>query len=217
VIVWDLRTGQQHTDLAGHTQPVQAVACTHLEDGTPIAVTGAGGYGVGGGGEVIVWDLRTGQQRTPLAGHTRPVNAVACTHLEDGTPIAVTGGLTDYSGIGAGGVIVWDLRTGQRHTTALAGHTRPVVNAVACTHLEDGTPIAVTGAGDIGGAGEVIVWDLRTGRMQQTLAAPYPVGALCCDSVGGVVIGTATEIVRLQYERSGGPSGPAQAPGHPQK
>ena len=42
MIVWDLRTGQQRTTLAGHTQPVNAVACTHLEDGTPIAITGAG-------------------------------------------------------------------------------------------------------------------------------------------------------------------------------
>ena len=30
------------TTLAGHTQPVNAVACTRLEDGTPIAITGAG-------------------------------------------------------------------------------------------------------------------------------------------------------------------------------
>ena len=41
---------------------------------------------------MIVWDLRTGQQHATLAGHTEPVNAVACTHLEDGTPIAITGG-----------------------------------------------------------------------------------------------------------------------------
>ena len=193
MIVWDLRTGQQHATLAGHTQPVNAVACTHLEDGTPIAVTGAGSDFGGGGGEVIVWDLRTGQQHATLAGHTQPVNAVACTRLEDGTPIAVTGaggiarrrrgdrlgpahrpaarhpGRPHPAGergclhppggrhphrhhrrrrrVGGGGgeVIVWDLRTGQQHAT-LAGHTQPV-NAVACTHLEDGTPIAVTGAG----------------------------------------------------------------------
>ena len=85
MIVWDLRTGQQHATLAGHTEPVHAVACTHLEDGTPIAITGARG-------EVIVWDLRTGQQHATLTGHAQPVNAVACTHLEDGTPIAITGG-----------------------------------------------------------------------------------------------------------------------------
>jgi WD40 repeat protein len=154
---------------------------------------------------VIVWDLRTGQHAT-LAGHTQPVTAVACTRLEDGTPIAITG--AGGSGGGPGEVIVWDLRTGQHAT--LAGHTQPVT-AVACTRLEDGTPIAITGGG------EVIVWNLRTGRMQQTLAVPYPVGALCCDSRQGVVIGTAAEIVRLQHERPVGSSGPAQAPGHPRK
>jgi hypothetical protein len=31
-------------------------ASTHLKDGTPIAITGAGGY-FGGAGEVIVWNL----------------------------------------------------------------------------------------------------------------------------------------------------------------
>ena len=106
------------TTLAGHTQPVRAVACTRLEDGTPIAITGAGSTNIADvrGGEVIVWDLRTGQQRTILAGHTQPVNAVACTRLEDGTPIAITaaaGGRYDD----AGQVIVWDLRTGQQRTT----------------------------------------------------------------------------------------------------
>ena len=190
VFVWDLRTGQQRTTLAGHTEPVHAVACTHLEDGTPIAVTAAGSYAAAAAGEVFVWDLRTSQQRTTLACDTQPVHAVACTHLEDGTPIAVTAAA-------AGEVFVWDLRTSQQGTT-LAGHTQPV-HAVACSHLEDGTPIAVTGAGRVGGGGEVFVWDLRTGRIQQTLAAPYPVSAVCCDSDGGVAIGTATEIVRLEY------------------
>ena len=76
-------------------------------------------------------------------------------------------------------------------------------------HLEDGTPIAITGAGRyFGGAGEVVVWNLHTGRMQQTPTAPYPVGALCCDSGRGVAIGTATEIVALQHERSGIHQGP---------
>ena len=90
------------------------------------------------------------------------------------------------------------------------------MNAVACTRLEDGTPIAITGAGS-GGGGEVIVWDLRTGRMQQTLAAPYPVSALCCDSGRGVAIGTATEIVGLQHQRSRVHPCPHRRPGHPQK
>lgn len=72
-------------------------------------------------------------------------------------------------------------------------------NAVACARLEDGTPIAVTGGGYPGYAGEVIVWDLRAGRMQAAFAAPYPVDAPYFDSDSGVAIGAATEIVRLKY------------------
>ena len=94
-------------------------------------------------------------------------------------------------------MIVWDLRTGRQRTT-LTGHTQSA-RAVACTRLDDGTPLAITAGGDLLAAGEVIVWDLRAGRMQQTFVAPYAVGALSCDSDQGIAVGTATEIVRLQY------------------
>ena len=78
--------------------------------------------------------------------------------------------------------------------------------------------VAITGTGDGYFAGdEVIVWNLRTEGIQQTLAAPYPVGALCCDSGRGVAIGTGTEIVALQHERSRVHRGPVQAPGGPRK
>ncbi|MDQ1250395.1 MAG: hypothetical protein QG597_4774, partial [Actinomycetota bacterium] len=90
-----------HMTLTGHTQPVAAVACTHLPDGTPIVITG--GDVVGSCGEVIVWNLATGHQHATLTGHTQRVRAVACTHLPDGTPIAITGG----GGVGGGEVIVW--------------------------------------------------------------------------------------------------------------
>ena len=78
MIVWDLRTGQQRTTLAGHTQPVNAVACTRLEDGTPIAVTGADADAClfCGGGEVFVWDLRTGRMQQTLAQRHNPVSAL---------------------------------------------------------------------------------------------------------------------------------------------
>jgi WD40 repeat protein len=79
--------------LTGHTDQVNAVACTLL-DGRPVAVTGSGRYDVGVGAvdtTVRVWDLATGRQiGDPLSGHTKSVNALACTLL-DGRPIAVTG------------------------------------------------------------------------------------------------------------------------------
>jgi len=149
------------------------------------------------GGELMIFDLCTGQRLTTLIGHTKPVTAVACTQL-DGTPIAVSAA-GDYIH-GGGEVMVWDLRTGLQRTT-LIGHTKPV-RAVACTQL-DGTPIAITGAGYYGhGGGEVMIWDLRTGRLQQSFAMPYPVGSLACDPNNGVVVGTATEVVRLECAHS---------------
>jgi WD40 repeat protein len=170
--MWDLCTGQQHANLTGHTQPVRAVACTRLDDDIPIAITGGGPGASIGAGEVIVWDLRTGQQHANLAGHTQPVRAVACTHLDDDTPIAITGA--------AGEVIAWNLHTGQQHAN-LAGHSQPV-NALACTRLDDGTALAITGGGvGFGAAGEVIVWDLRTRQQHANLAGhTQPVRAVAC-------------------------------------
>ena len=47
------------------------------------------------------------------------------------------------------------------------------MRAVSCTHLEDGTPIAITGAGRyFGGVGEVIVWNLRTDECSKRLPRP---------------------------------------------
>ncbi|PZS37892.1 MAG: hypothetical protein DLM62_16795 [Pseudonocardiales bacterium] len=80
----------------GHTGPVTAVACTHL-DGQPIAVTGSWDY------TVRIWDLASGIPLSLLTGHTGPVTAVACTHLDD-RPIAITSG-RDHT------VRIWDLRT----------------------------------------------------------------------------------------------------------
>ena len=125
---------------------MNAVACTRLDDGTPIAVTGADDDCSGDSRGV-----RLGPAHRPAAGHPgRPhpagARAVACTRLDDGTPLAVTG--TDAALIyrgdhGGGEVIVWDLRTGRQRAT-LAGHTRPGERGIACTRLDDGTPLAVT-------------------------------------------------------------------------
>ncbi|MFK0127093.1 WD40 repeat domain-containing protein, partial [Streptomyces nigra] len=78
---------------------VAAVACGELA-GQPIAVSGDDS------GEVRVWDLVTGAERTLLAGHGSRVAAVACGELA-GQPIAV-------SGDDSGEVRVWDLVTGMQ-------------------------------------------------------------------------------------------------------
>ncbi|MXM62109.1 AAA family ATPase [Streptomyces sp. HUCO-GS316] len=136
--------------LKGHSNWVNAVATTVLQDGTPVAVTASNDR------TAIVWDLATGQRIHTLEGHTNSVNAVATTVLRDGTPVAVTAS-------GDGGVIVWSLVTGRRRRT-LKGHSK-AVNAVATLVLPNGNPIAITASGD----GGVAVWNLATGRRRRTL------------------------------------------------
>ncbi|MFJ4505241.1 caspase family protein [Streptomyces massasporeus] len=88
--------------------------------------------------------------RNVLTGHSKTVNAVACTEL-DGRPVAVTGSRDKT-------VRVWDLTTGRPVGEPMTGHTGHV-RTLACTEL-DGRPVAVTGSEDA----TVRVWDLTTGR-----------------------------------------------------
>jgi hypothetical protein len=114
-------------------------------------------------------------RRHTLKGHTRAVNAVACTNV-DGIPLAITGGDRE--------VLVWNLRTGRQHA-ALTGHTRSV-NAVACTRV-DGIPVAIAG-----GDGEVLVWNLRTGRQHAALAGHTGrVNAMACAQVDDIPLAIA--------------------------
>ena len=63
--------------------------------------------------------------------------------------------------------------------------------------------------GYFGGTGELSsVRTCTRDECSKTPTAPYPAGALCCNSGRGVAIGTATEIVALQHQHSGGSSGP---------
>ncbi|WP_326771167.1 AAA family ATPase (plasmid) [Streptomyces sp. NBC_01591] len=192
VRVWDLTTGRQiGKPFTGHTDDVNAVACTVL-DGRPVAVTGSEDH------TVRVWDLATGRQiGEPLTGHTDRVHAVACTVL-DGHPIAVTGD-QDCT------VRVWDLTTGQQVGEPLTGHTETVLT-VACTVL-DGRPVAVTGAHDA-----VRVWDLSTDRpVGEPLTGHTDwVNAVACTVLDGrpvAVTGSRDRTVRVWDLTTGHPIG----------
>ena len=113
---------------------------------------------VSGGSDrtVRVWDLATGSERAVLAGHTRPVWAVAIT----------PDGARAVSGDGDGTLRVWDLATG-RQEAALTGHAGEVFS-VALT--PDGT-CAVSGSGDA----SVRIWDLTTGAEMARWTADHPV------------------------------------------
>ncbi|MFI1414968.1 caspase family protein [Streptomyces sp. NPDC020707] len=191
----DFTPALRHT-FPGHESSVYAVACT-VFDGRPVAVTGSGR------GEVLVWDLGSGERVAGPFPHDASVRAVACTVL-DGRPVAVTGTgtstLTDTdtgTGTGRGEVFVWDLGSGERVAGPFPHNGQ--VQAVACTFL-DGRPVAVTltfAYTDAGtGRDEVLVWDLGSG---ERVAGPFPhngqVQAVACAVLDGrpvAVTGTDT-------------------------
>jgi V8-like Glu-specific endopeptidase len=76
--------------LAGHSGAVRAVAAGALPDGTPVIISGGGGYR---DGTVRVWRMADGTAvGEPLAGHGWAVTAVAAGALPDGTPVIISGG-----------------------------------------------------------------------------------------------------------------------------
>ncbi|CDW96717.1 hypothetical protein [Sporisorium scitamineum] len=98
--------------------------------------------------DVRVWDLRTGECKHVLRGHT---STVRCLKVLDGKPIAVSGSRDST-------LRVWNVETGE-HVHLLAGHQ----HSVRCIEVA-GNKVA-SGSYD----GMCRVWDLDTGRCLHTL------------------------------------------------
>ena len=109
---------------------MRAIALGHDQDKIPIAVTTSDDR------TAIVWDLRTGERRYTLTGHTNSVNAVALGHDQDKIPIAVTTSNDETA-------IVWDLAIGRsRHTLPLTDSAGPVAVASEFMVIGFGNDIA---------------------------------------------------------------------------
>src|SRR5262249_54076926 len=73
--LWDAQSGQERASLKGHPLPVYSVAFS--PDGLTLATGSAGANPVldRETGEIKLWDVTTGQERTSLKGHA---NGVLC-------------------------------------------------------------------------------------------------------------------------------------------
>ena len=151
VRLWDSRTGDQVRLFNANSQQVYTVA--FRRDGREIATGGQDHL-------VRLWNVETGRTRRILHGHEHVVHCVAWS--PDGRRVASAS--WDKS------VRLWDSESGRLQAT-FEGHTVPVL---AVAFSPDGALLAsVSGRWGEGGPpdpgpGELILWDMASGRSLQT-------------------------------------------------
>ena len=167
--LWDAETGQELTTLSGHKyldeqgRVVGGVAwvnaCAFSPDGRWIV---SGSFDK----TLKLWDVRTGEERNMLSGHTGSV--WTCAFSPDGRWLV--------SGSSDGTLKLWDAQTGQERFT-LSGHTAWVR---ACAFSPDGQWI-VSGSED-----ETLkLWDAETGQVRATLIGHTSPVQACAFSADG--------------------------------
>jgi WD40 repeat protein len=155
VRLWDLQAAGKSRVLGTHSEAVHCVAFS--PDGRWLA-SGAGNWeNKDQQGEVIVWNVDTGEMRFPaLRAHIGLVWSVA--YSPDGEQLATAGGELFASGE----VKIWDARTGDLQNTAPMQTTRGIRQVV---FSPDGRRLA----GAVSHANRVVIWDAVTGHEQVVL------------------------------------------------
>jgi WD40 repeat protein/serine/threonine protein kinase len=163
VRLWDTRTGQTKATLTEHALIVNSAAFS--PDGHTLA-NGSDDR------TIRLWDLSPGQPKSLLQGHTEGITSVAFS--ADGLTLATgSGGERDFREFHylSGEVRLWDVKTGESRAILQGG----TAGVMAVAFSPDGTTLA-TGSGadwDVKSfryrAGEVLLWDMKTGRVQATL------------------------------------------------
>ncbi|MBY0528557.1 MAG: protein kinase [Gemmataceae bacterium] len=161
VKLWDVVKARERATLRGHAESVTSVA--FAPDAQSLASSDGGAPYLpelspnqprwapvrARHGEVKLWDVKTGQERASLRGHTAAVYGVAFSPT-DATLASVGDDMT---------VILWDVS--DRSAATLAGHGREV-NAVAFS--PDGRTL-ISGSDDR----TVRLWDVATGQEKTAL------------------------------------------------
>jgi WD40 repeat protein len=175
LILWDMATGTEIRRLDAHPALVNDVAFS--PDGETALSGSCGGrdsYGLCNLGELILWDIATGQPLRVFHDHVDTIQSVA--YSPDGET-ALSGSCRnrkiDFPCI-QGEVTLWDLATGEP-LLSLEGHTTAVQSV---TFRPDGRTAVSAGCSGFGTRltgylegcqGEIILWDVKSGERWQTL------------------------------------------------
>ncbi len=146
VRLWDVATGEGRIGFEGHTSRVLSV--NFSPDGQSALSAGCGEFNATNAcikGEIILWDVATGEEIRRFEGHTAAVNNAVFS--PDGSLIA--------SAADDNSVRLWDAATGAE-TSTLQGHTNRVTNVV----FSPDATMLLSSAWDT----TARLWDVATGR-----------------------------------------------------
>jgi len=151
-LLWDVNSGRLVDALRSRVSAVRAVAFS--PDGKRVAAASDGF-----GGTVALWDLASGQIQTVLGGHGDQESIRKLAFRADGRRIAVL--------VGEQRIVVWD-PTVRRQVCVCQVPKGQVFNMA---FAPDGRQIAAVGGTETDQPGEVILFDLATGRPAERFAA----------------------------------------------
>jgi WD40 repeat protein len=195
VKLWDLSTTKLKTVLSGRRAPFSCVAFN--PDGTLLA-SAAGQLAASGiplDGEVIVWDVATGDEKASLTGRMAVVSAVGFS--PDGKTLA--------TGDVYGNLLLWEVPSGKQRAALQAFNWRvagdETKGTFALAFSPDGNTLAT---GTLGG---LKFWDVKSGKPVEGLTAPAALVWSVAFSPDGKTVASAGR------ERAMGPLDPR--PGDP--
>jgi len=172
VRMWDLATREQLHGRTAREWSSPGIRLFAVLDGRFVAVDPGG----------RVWDLAAGewigvppQQAGPLALDTL-----------EGRTLVLTGFMEET-------VCLWDMATGERRGSPMAGHGSPVRSAAVGMSAD--RVVVATGGDD----GTVRVWDAATGRQTGTYAFPSRVTSLAMSGDGRLVAAFGSDIAVLDH------------------